>query len=92
MLVRANDKGYKLEFLEVEASKAGWHDWLESKRINYLKLARDRQVYAYWKAQCSYLDMSPPDIKDFKFSVVFVCKLKKHFGIGFNFMERLNGE
>jgi hypothetical protein len=89
LLVRANDKRYKLEFLEIEASKAGWTDWFENKRINYLRLARDRQIYAYWKAQCNYLNMSVPDIKDFKFSVLFVCKLKKDFGQGFNFKERL---
>jgi hypothetical protein len=89
LLVRMNSKGYKLEFLEVEASKLGWNDWLENKRINYLKLARDRQAYAYWKSQCTYLDISPPDIKDFKFSVIFVCSIKIDFGQGFNFLERL---
>jgi hypothetical protein len=89
LLVRANDRKYKLEFLEIEASKSGWNDWLENKRINYLKLAKDRQAYAYWKAQCSYLEMPFPDIKDFTFSVIFICKLKNDFGQGFNFQEKL---
>jgi hypothetical protein len=89
LLVRANDKGYKLEFLEIEASKAGWTDWLENKRINYLRLSRDRQVFAYWKAHCSYLGFPYPDINSFKFSVVFICSVKKDFGQGFIFKEKL---
>ncbi|MCX6121922.1 MAG: hypothetical protein NTX44_09915 [Ignavibacteriales bacterium] len=89
LLVRANDKAYKLEFLEIEASKAGWSDWLESKRINYLKLARDKRVYNYWKEKSYHLDLPVPSINTFKFSVVFVCKLKKDFGQGFNFLSSL---
>ena len=89
LLVRANDKGYKLEFLEIEASKTGWDDWLEKKRISYLRLAQDRQVYAYWKDKCYHLGLTAPEIKDFKFSVSFICKLKKDFGTGFNFVDSL---
>jgi len=89
LLIRMKRDGYKLEFLEVEASKAGWNDWLENKRINYLRLAKDRQAYAYWKAQCSYLEMPVPDIKEFKFSVTFVCSVRRDFGQGFNFVESL---
>ena len=40
LLVRVKDGAYKLEFIEVEASKPDWDNWLENKRINYLKLAR----------------------------------------------------
>jgi hypothetical protein len=89
LLVRGTKERYKLEFLEVEASKSNWSDWLENKRINYLKLAQDRQVYSYWKAQCNYLDMPVPDIKDFKFSVSIIGKINKDFGEGFNFRENL---
>lgn len=89
LMVRTNDKGYKLDFLEVEASKSGWNNWLEEKRIKYLELAKDRQAYEYWKVQAGYLGLPVPDIKDFKFSVIFVCRLTKNFGQGFTFKERL---
>jgi hypothetical protein len=89
LLVRGTKEKYKLEFLEVEASKPLWETWLEEKRINYLKLAQDKQAYSYWKSQCSYLDITPPDIKDFKFSVSIIGEVKMDFGTGFNFTERL---
>ena len=89
LLVRVKDNSYKLEFLEVEASKSNWNDWLENKRINYLKLAGDKQVYSYWKTQCSYLKLPVIDIKYFKFSVSIIGNVKKDFGTVFNFKERL---
>ena len=89
LLVRGTKEKYKLEFLEVEASKPLWENWLEEKRINYLILAQDKQAYSYWKAQCSYLNITPPDIKDFKFSVSIIGEVKMNFGTGFNFIERL---
>ncbi|MHB8581038.1 MAG: hypothetical protein ACYDA4_14435, partial [Ignavibacteriaceae bacterium] len=89
LLVRAKDGAYKLEFLEVEASKPDWDNWLENKRINYLKLAKDNQAYSYWKTYCSYLSLPVPNIKDFKFSVSIIGNVKKDFGQGFNFIEHL---
>lgn len=89
LLIRAKDNAYKLEFLEIEASKSNWNDWLENKKINYLKLANDPQVYFYWKEQCTYLGLSVPDIKDFKFSVSIIGKINQDFNIGFNFKESL---
>lgn len=89
LLVRASFNKYKLEFLEIEAEKPDWVDWVENKRINYLKLASDRQVYAYWKSVCSYLNLPVPEERVFRFSVSFVGKIKLDFGKGFNFVERL---
>jgi len=89
LLVRQSDKGYKLEFLEIEASKPDWNNWIENKRINYLKLAQDRQVFSYWTAQANYLNLPKPDIKNFRFSVSFIGKIKLDFGVGFNFMEKI---
>ncbi len=91
LLVRIKDNAYKLEFLEIEASKSNWPEWLENKRTNYLKLANDPQVYSYWKAHCTYLKLEAPDIKDFKFSVSIIGKIKKDFETGFNFIDNLNG-
>jgi hypothetical protein len=89
LLVLMDGDKYKLVFLEIEASKANWSNWLENKRINYLRLAQDRQVYAYWKTQCNHLNIAPPKIEDFKFSVTIVGNVKKEFGPGFNFVESL---
>lgn len=89
LLVRAVDNRYKLEFLEIEVDKPDWINWIENKRVNYLKLAQDRQVYAYWKSVCSYLDLAVPDEKDFKFSVSIIGDIKLDLGKGFNFMEEL---
>jgi hypothetical protein len=89
LLVRAKGNQYKLEFLEVEASKPLWETWVEEKRVKYLILAQDKQAYSYWKAQCTYLDIPPPDIKDFKFSVSIIGEVKMDFGKGFNFMEKI---
>jgi len=83
LLVLEEEGRYKLEFLEVEASKPNWDNWLENKRINYLKLSH------YWKKQCKLLNISPPDIKDFKFSVSIIGEVKMDFGTGFNFMDKL---
>lgn len=89
LLVRAKGNQYKLEFLEVEASKPLWENWVEEKRIKYLFLAQDRQAYSYWKAQCTYLDITPPDIKDFKFSVSIIGEVKMDFREGFRFINSL---
>jgi len=91
LLILEEEGRYKLEFLEIEASKSNWDNWLENKRINYLKLSQEELVYYYWKKQCKLLDISPPDIKDFKFSVSIIGEVKMDFGTGFNFMEELNG-
>jgi hypothetical protein len=88
LLVFMDKDRYKLEFLEIEAGKSNWSDYLETKRINYLKLAQDEIAFSYWKAQCSYLNIKPPDIKDFKFSVTIIGNITKDWA-GFNFKERL---
>ena len=91
LLVRGTEKRYKLEFLEVEAGKTNWDNYLENKRINYLKLAGEKRPFSYWEWQCKLLDLPIPDIKDFRFSVSIIGKAKKDFGEGFNFMESING-
>jgi len=89
LLIRGDNVRYKLEFIEVESSKANWTNWLENKRVNYLKLAQDKQVYNYWKEQCNFINLPIPDIKDFKFSVSIIGKVNHNFGEGLNFMEKL---
>jgi len=89
LLIRGTKEKYKLEFLEIEVSKSNWDDWLENKRINYLKLAAEKRPHTYWSWQCGLLNLAAPDIKGFKFSVSIIGKVKKDFGEGFNFMEEL---
>lgn len=89
LLIRLNKDSYKLEFLEIEAKKPNWADVIENKRINYLKLANSKLAYSFWLDKCYHLGIKPPDIKEFKFSVNFIGKIKKDFGVGFNFVEEL---
>jgi len=89
LLIRGTKEKYKLEFLEVEASKSNWDNWLENKRINYLKLAGEKRVFSYWVSQCKLLDLPVPGINDFRFSVSIIGKLNKDFGEGFKFLEVL---
>jgi hypothetical protein len=83
------NRRYKLTFLEMEAQKPDWINYLEAKRDNYLKLARDFQFYKYWSSVCNTLELPEPDILDLKFSVFFICKIKRDFGPGFTFREHL---
>ena len=90
LLIRGTKEKYKLEFLEVEASKSNWNDWLENKRINYLRLAGEKRPFSYWVSQCKLLDLPVPDINKFCFSVSIIGKVNNNFGEGFNFKEELN--
>lgn len=91
LLVQWNkdDKKYKLTFLEIEAKKFDWENYIEKKRDNYFKLAKDIRFYKYWSGICKILKLPQPDISTLKFSVYFVGAIKKDFGKGFNFTEHL---
>lgn len=78
---------YKLTFLEIEAQKPDWESYISLKRDNYLKLARDTQFFDYWSKICPQLELPPPKINELCFSVLFIGKIKKDFGKGFNFIE-----
>ncbi|MBX7047317.1 MAG: hypothetical protein K1X86_15915 [Ignavibacteria bacterium] len=81
---------YKLTFLEIEAKKPKWRDYLEEKRRNYIRLSKSTEVLKYWMEVCSKIGFSKPNLEDFKFNVCFVCTLKENFGNGFNFKSTLN--
>lgn len=89
LLILADKDKYKLIFLEVEASKSNWDNYIEDKRIKYIRLAKDKVAYNYWKSQCDVLKLKIPSLKDFKFSVMIIGKIKKDFGDGFNFVNSL---
>ena len=76
---------YMLTFLEIEAKKPDWENYLEDKRNNYLRLSKDIKVYEYWKNIAPKLGFSIPEISDFKFSVTFYSSIQKKFRNGFEF-------
>jgi hypothetical protein len=81
------NKRYKLTFLEIEAKKPDWQNYIEQKRENYLKLARDVRFFEYWSKTCSLLNLPQPLISTLKFSVYFICRINRNFGKGFKFIE-----
>lgn len=91
LLVQLNkeDKKYKLTFLEIEAKKPDWENYIETKRDNYLKLAKDIRLYEYWYGICKTLKLPKPNVSTLKFSVCFIGTIKKDFGKGFTFIEYL---
>lgn len=89
VLKSKEEKKYKLIFLEVEAKKPNWIEKLAGKRENYVSLSRDYRFYDYWKKTSTTIGLPMPDISQLKFSVNFICTLKKDFGTGFNFIESL---
>lgn len=89
LLVRKNGNRYKLDFLEIEAKKPNWDEYLEDKRLSYLKLASSKEVYLKWCDYCELLNWDKPSIIDFNFSVTFIGNIKKDWEDYFIFKERL---
>jgi len=88
LLVQLNEeeRKYKLTFLEIEACKPKWNEYLEVKKEKYIQLSGDRMFYDYWNEVAPKLALPIPTIEQFKFSVSFYCTLQKDFGPGFNFI------
>lgn len=89
VLKRKDENRYKLVFLEIESKKPDWINYLGNKRDKYLQLASNISFYDYWKSSSVKLGLACPPIEKLKFSVSFVCSLKKDFGKGFNFVSSL---
>lgn len=85
----ADEKKYKLIFLEVETEKSNWDNYLETKKENYLKLSSDIGFYYYWNKMCGLLGFPKPDISKIKFSVKFIGSINKNFGDGFFCLQNL---
>lgn len=90
VLKSKTERKYKLIFLEVEAKKPNWIETLEKKKEHYLALARDYRFYDYWKRTSQAISLPVPDISALKFSVIFICTIKKNFGNGFRFLLSLS--
>lgn len=78
------NKKYKLTFLEVEAKKSDWKNYIEQKKEGYLRLARDVEFYNTWLKLAKKLEFPQPEISTLKFSVCIIGSIKKNFGFGFN--------
>lgn len=85
------NKRYKLTFLEIEAQKPDWDNYINTKLNKYYTLAKDIKFYDYWTHQCKLLSFNLPLITDVKFSVCIVGNIKKEFGDGFQFVHSLSG-
>jgi hypothetical protein len=80
-----DNRKYKLTFIEVEAHKPNWSEYVEKKRDNYYRLSEDIFVFNYWKEICRKLNIKSPSIEEFCFTVSFYGSIKKDFGKNFNF-------
>lgn len=89
LLVRKEEGRYKLTFLEIEQKKPNWHEYIEHKKDNYLRLAKDINFYNYWKDTVVLLNLRIPEISSLKFSVCFVGDIRKDFGESFTFTSNL---
>jgi hypothetical protein len=67
VLLDNENRKYKLTFVEVEAEKPDWKNYIENKENNYLKLAKDMQFYEKWKEYCKLLNLPEPSL-DIKFN------------------------
>jgi len=89
LLVLKEDHRYQLNFLEIEAEKPNWDYYLQTKYDGYKRLAKDIQVYNYWKAYSGYLNLPCPPIEKFKFRVLIIGSIQKSWGPGFEFRSEL---
>ncbi|MFW5983182.1 MAG: hypothetical protein ACOCQ4_01680 [bacterium] len=87
LLVLADEGRYQLNFLEIEKPKPEWHQHLAIKKQNYKRLARDPEVYRYWKKRAKLLSL-PVNRETFKFRVLCIGNIKKDWD-GWVFRESL---
>ena len=89
LLIRQQENKIKFQFLEIEAKKPKWEDYLLRKKKNYIKLSKDIRVFNYCLKVCEHLGLTKIKIETFKFSVVFISEIKEDFGNGFMFVNKL---
>ncbi len=89
LMVLKEDHRYQLNFLEIEAEKPNWDYYLQTKYDSYKRLAKDPQVYKYWKSFSGYLNLACPPIEEFNFRVIIIGSIQKSWGPGFEFRREL---
>lgn len=81
-----NNKKFKLTFLEVEAKKPKWEQYLHNKREKYLQLSRESIFVDYWRTVSVNLGLNHVPLEQLKFNVAFICEsIHLDFGKGFKF-------
>jgi len=92
LLVRMDDENrkYKLTFLEIEAKKPKWSEYVEAKRDKYIQLSKTLDFYNWWKNIAQKMRLPIPTVEKFSFNVVFICSLKKDFGNGFKMVSQIS--
>ena len=76
-LVFKRDHQAKLVFVEVETEKPKWNEYLENKRMNYLTLSADHDIWAvWWKVHSTKLNLAWCREDEFSFSVWCVGNFK----------------
>ncbi len=89
LLVLKENHRYQLNFLEIEAEKPNWDNYLQIKYDEYKRLSKDIQVYIYCKAFSGYLKLLCPPVEKFKFRVIIIGSIIKEWGKGFEFRSTL---
>lgn len=89
VLNNEKEKKYKLVFIEIEARKPNWNSYLQNKRDNYIRLAKDKIFYDYWKIASEKLSLRCPPLRFLKFEVFFISSIELNFGKGFKFLKNL---
>lgn len=88
--IDVNTQKYKLTFLEIEAHKPKWVQYIHDKKENYIKLASTNQFYEYWSTTAPKLHLPVPKIEDLGFTVAIISSLKnQNFGNGFKMVSQI---
>jgi hypothetical protein len=80
---------YRILFLEVEKKKGNWKEYLQNKRDNYIRLASDYQVYAWWEETVKKIKFPLCKPEEFCFSVIAVGKVDFEYEVWFFSMEKI---
>lgn len=77
LLILQDGSRYALNFIEIEARKPKWAEYLEDKREKYNRLAEDEQAYQYWQFMSQHLGLKCPPASGFKFGVWCIGSIRR---------------
>jgi hypothetical protein len=89
LFVEKKTDKYRLVFLEIEAKKEDWENYVKDKIFNYYDLSKEISVYNYWKKYSKFLNLPCPKVNDFKFSIAFVGTILNYNIDGFSFINNI---
>ena len=66
---------YKIVFIEVEEPKPDWFDYMEKKKVFYMQLGKDKDVYEkWWKVWSTKLGLPYPQKNKFCFWILMFIR------------------